>query len=189
MKLLIYGAGDFSSTVVALARCCGHDVVGLVDDTGRNELALGNFDQVRVSHPAADHGVALAIGYNNLPARWAAWERVQLAGYACPALIHPRAYVAEQATVSPGCFIMAGAHVDVHAKLGAACVLWPLACVNHNTSVGANTFVSPSATLCGFVELGANSFVGAGAVLVDHVNLPAGSFVKAAALVKRTHSA
>jgi len=187
MKLLIYGAGDFSSTVAALARVCGHEVVGLIDDTGRNEQALGRFEQVQLSHPARDHGVALAIGYNNLPARWAAWERVQAAGYACPPLIHPRAYVAEEAAVGAGCFVMAGAHVDVHARLGAACVLWPLACINHDTQVGANSFISPSATLCGFVQLGEHSFVGAGAVVVDRVALPSGSFVKAAALVKRTH--
>lgn len=186
MKLLIYGAGDFSTTVAALARCCGHDVVGLIDDTGRNTQALGRFEQVQASHPAGEHGVALAIGYNNLPARWAAWERVQQAGYACPALIHPRAYVADEATVGAGCFVMAGAHVDVHATLEAACVLWPLACVNHDTRIGANSFISPSATLCGFVDLGANSFIGAGAVIVDHVSLPVGTFIKAAGLVKRT---
>lgn len=189
MKLLIYGAGDFSTTVAALARQCGHEVVGLIDDTGRNASALGNFDQVRASHPATEHGIALAIGYNNLAARWAAWERVQQAGYPCPALIHPRAYVADEASLGAGCFVMAGAHVDVYANVEAACVLWPLACVNHDTRVGANSFISPSATLCGFVRLGAHSFVGAGAVLVDHVELPPGSFVKAASLVKRTHPA
>ena len=187
MKLLIYGAGDFAPTVAALARQCGHEVVGLIDDTGRNPRALGNFEQVQATHPPSGYSMALAIGYGNLPARWAAWERVQRAGYVCPALIHPRAYVADEAEIGPGCFIMAGAHVDVHAKVDAACVLWPLACVNHDTHVGCNSFISPNATLCGFVALGPHTFVGAGAVVVDHVSTPAGSFFKAAALVKQTH--
>lgn len=178
MRLLIYGAGDFAPTVIELVRACGHEAVGLVDDTRPRPEILGNLEQVTRSHPPEDYGFALAIGYRNLAGRWLAWQRARAAGYAAPILIHPRAYVADSAQVGAGSMVMAGALVDVRANVGAAVVLWPGVCVNHDTRIGANCFISPNATLCGFVRLGENSFVGAGAAVADRSQVPPASFIK-----------
>ncbi|MBT9501031.1 MAG: hypothetical protein IV092_07285 [Burkholderiaceae bacterium] len=184
MRLLMYGAGDFARTVEILARDCGHEVLGCIDDTAQNPHALGTFSAVCESHPPADCGVVMAIGYRDLGSRWKAWLRLRAAGYASPALIHPRAYVAAQAVLADGCQVMAGAVVDVRSSVGEASVLWPCANVNHDSRVGANCFVSPSATLCGFVQIGDGSFIGAGAVVVDHCVVPPHSFIKAASLTR-----
>lgn len=178
MRLLIYGSKEFATTVAELVRHCGHEAVGMVDDYNSGNGILGNLDAVSRSHPPSEFGVAIAIGYTNLPARWAAWERIRSAGYQAPALIHPRAYVADSSRVGEGAMIMAGAIVDVHVEIGDLTVLWPNTCINHDSKVGPNTFVSPSATICGFVDIGAHSFVGAGAVIVDHCRVPEMSFIK-----------
>lgn len=150
----------------------------MVDDVRSGPGVIGTLAQVARSHPPGEYGMVLAIGYSNLPGRWAAWQRVRELGYALPALIHPRAYVADSACVEEGAMIMAGAIVDVRAVIGEAAVLWPGACVNHDAAIGANAFVSPKATVCGFAEVGAHSFIGAGAAVVDHARVPEGSFVK-----------
>ena len=178
MRLLIYGSGDFAPTVIELARACGHEPVGLIDDMHQGPVILGNLEAVTRSHPPGDYGIALAIGYNNLAGRWMAWQRARAVGYEAPILIHPRAYVADSAQVGAGSMVMAGAVVDVRANVGEATVLWPSVCVNHDTSIGANCFISPNATLCGFVHLGANSFVGAGAAIADRCEVPPSSFIK-----------
>ena len=178
MRLLIYGSKDFAPTVIELVRSCGHEPVGLVDDFNQGTEILGSLNEVMYSHPQTEYGFALAIGYKNLDARWAAWMRIRSAGYIAPSLIHPRAYVADTAQIGEGTMVMAGAVVDCRVKIADAAVLWPCACVNHDTKIGANSFVSSNATLCGFVQLGENSFVGAGATIADRCVVPPSSFIK-----------
>jgi sugar O-acyltransferase (sialic acid O-acetyltransferase NeuD family) len=178
MRLLIYGSGDFAPTVIELLRACGHEPVGLVDDFSQGANIFGSLKQVTSSHPPSKYGMAMAIGYNDLKSRWLAWQRTLAAGYVLPALIHPRAYVADSAHVGNGSLVMAGAVVDVRAVIGDAAVIWPSASVSHDARVGDNCFLSPNSTLCGFVQLGANSFVGAGAAVVERTEVPAGTFVK-----------
>lgn len=170
MRLLIYGSRSFADTIADLAFDCGHEVVGKVDDGGTGASVLGRFADVVASH--ADRGVVMGIGYSDLPARWAAWQRVRGCGLATPALIHPRAYVARTAEIGPGCAVMACAIIDRRCRIGEACVVWPGACVNHDSIVGENCFISPNATLCGVVTVGAHSFVGAAAAIADHCNVP-----------------
>jgi sugar O-acyltransferase (sialic acid O-acetyltransferase NeuD family) len=178
MRLLIYGSKDFSATVVELVRHCGHEPAGMVDDFDTGPAILGSLEGVIRSHPPSDFGVAIAIGYCNLSARWAAWQRIRSAGYRAPPLIHPRAYVADTARVGDGAMVMAGAIVDVRAEISDLSVIWPGACINHDSKIGANTFVSPNATINGFVDVGPHSFVGAGAAIVDHCKVPEASYIK-----------
>lgn len=172
MQLLIYGSKEFSATVAELAENCGYHVAGLIDDFSRTEKVLGTFEQIMRTHPPSAYQIAIAIGYENLSARWQVWSRVKAAGYSAPPLVHPRAYVAKSATLGEGTMIMAAAMVDVRAAIGDLAVVWPGACINHDARVAENCFVSPNATLCGYVNLGAHSFVGAGAAIVDHCTVP-----------------
>jgi len=180
MKLLIYGSKEFASTVRELARHSGFEVAGMVDDYTAGLGILGGLKAVVRTHPPSDYGIAIAIGYNNLSARWAAWQNAKAAGYKAPPLIHPRAYVADTASIGDGAMVMAGALVDVHARVGELTVLWPAACINHDSRVGENTFICPNATICGDASVGSHTFIGAGAVVVDHVTAPPNSFIKAA---------
>ena len=175
MRLLIYGGQEFAATASELARHCGHHVEGMVNDFNIGREIIGSLESVINSHPPGEFGIVLAIGYKRLEARWIAFQRVKAAGYSIPALIHPRAYVADSAHVSVGCMVMAGAIIDVRTSIDEAAVIWPGACINHDCNVGPNSFVSPNATLCGHVHLGANCFVGAGAAIVDHCSVQAGT--------------
>lgn len=178
MQLLLYGSRDFARTVAELVRHCGHETAGMIDDYNAGPGIVGTLAEVAKRYPPTEYGIALAIGYNDLPARWATWQHVKDLGYPTPALIHPRAYVADTARVYEGTIIMAGALVDVRAEVGPAAVVWPGACVSHDARIGANSFISPNATVCGFAQVGAHSFIGAGAVIVDRGVVPEGSFIK-----------
>lgn len=178
MRILVYGSREFALTVSDLVRHCGHEVVGMVDDYNSGAGILGTFDEILQSHPPSKFGIAMAIGYSHIAARWSAWERVCSAGYHAPALIHPNAYVADTAQIGTGTMIMAGAIVDGRAEVDDLVVLWPGVCVNHDVKINRNTFVSPNATLCGFAQVGAHSFIGAGAAVADHCQVPEASFIK-----------
>lgn len=178
MPLLIYGSREFARTVAELAKDCGHDVAGYIDDFSRAPDILGSLEEVLTSHPPQDYQIAMAVGYADQMARWQAWKRVRSAGYSAPQLVHPRAYVAKSAAICTGAMVMAGAIVDVRSRIGEVAVVWPGACINHDSTIGENSFISPNATLCGFVELGAHSFVGAGAAIVDHCKVPESTRIK-----------
>lgn len=178
MRLLLYGSRDFARTVAELVRHCNHEVAGMIDDYHSGPGIVGTIMEAAKRFPPSEYGMALAIGYSDLPARWAAWQRIKGLGFDTYALVHPRAYVAESAHIGPGAMVMAGAIVDGHAGVGEAAVLWPGACINHDAHIGANNFVSPSATVCGFARVGAHSFIGAGAAVVDHGLVPEGSTIK-----------
>lgn len=184
MRLLIYGSKEFSTTVSDLAKHCGHEVVGMVDDFNIGANIVGNLDFAIKAFPPSEYGFAVAIGYSNIPGRRKAWERIHAAGYQAPALIHPRAYVADSAFVGEGSMVMAGAIVDVRAQLGEIVVVWPGACISHDTTVGSNTFVSPNATLCGSSVIGSDTFIGAAAAIADHCQVPASSFIKMNSIFK-----
>jgi sugar O-acyltransferase (sialic acid O-acetyltransferase NeuD family) len=186
MKLLVYGSKDFGRLVRELVVHCGHEFLGFVDDMDPTAPdAVGTYaEAVRRYPPGGNVGMAIAIGYNHLEARHAAWTRARKDGYETPALVHNSAIVALGAKVGEGSILMAGANVDVFSQLGELCVLWPGAIVSHDCQVGANCFLSPGAIVCGFVTTGRNCFLGAGSVVVDHRNLPGGAFLKAGTVHK-----
>lgn len=185
MNLLLLGSRDFSRTVFELVAQCGHLAVGRVDDFCDGPGILGTFEEIQATHPPDSFGMAMAIGYSDLTARRRAWERIRDRGYATPALVHPRAYVADSATVGEGAIIMAGAIVDSRATIGDAAVIWPGSCVNHDATVEANVFLSPSVTVCGHAVIGSDTFIGAGSVVVDHGVVPRGSFIRMMTAVTR----
>lgn len=178
MRFLIYGSKEFALTVAELIRHCGFESVGMVDDYTSGPGILGDLDHVTRAYPPSGYGFAIAIGYTNIQARWQAWKRVQALGYRTPALVHPRAYVADTAHIGAGCMVMAGGIVDVRAQIGDLVVVWPGACINHDAKIGDNSFVSPNATVCGFSSIGSHCFIGAGAAIADHCDVPDASFVK-----------
>ena len=178
-KILVYGSREFGQVVRDLAVQCGYAFAGFIDDLNRGDGILGAWKDVARSHGSSSHAVAIAVGYKHLRERRALYDRVRSGGYATPALVHPRAYVRDPASVGEGAFVMAGAVVDVGASIGAFAVVWPGATINHHSRVGENSFVSPNAAVCGYSSVGEDCFIGAGATIVDHQSVPTGSFVKA----------
>ena len=186
--VLIFGAGDFSLVVRALALACGREVVGFIDEIVESPGIFNGLETAKNAFPPEECEIVLAVGYSNLPGRWQARERILAAGYKLATLIHPTAYVYDPDKVMDGCIVMAGAVVDVNASLGEAVVVWPGVVINHDSFIGDNTFLSPNCTVCGFVQVGRHSFVGAGAVIVDHVVVPEAQFIKAGSVFSKGRS-
>ncbi|HEV8097060.1 MAG TPA: hypothetical protein VGP71_15125 [Burkholderiales bacterium] len=179
MKLLVYGSRDYAHLVRDHLELCSHEFCGFIDDGHTGAGILGPYSEVLRTHPRAVHGIAIGIGYKDLPARRSALERIEGDGWQLPPLVHPRAWVRDLSAIGAGAVIMAGACVELNASVGAACVLWSNVVVSHDARVDANTFLSPGVTVCGFARVGRDCFVGAGAVIVDRCSVPDGSFVRA----------
>ncbi|OGL46802.1 MAG: hypothetical protein A2W05_05365 [Candidatus Schekmanbacteria bacterium RBG_16_38_10] len=178
-KLLIYGSKEYARVVKDLAITCNLEFAGYIDDYSTGPEIVGDYEYVVNNFLPSSYDIVIAIGYNDLNARWSVYRKVLKDGYSVPVIIHPNAYVRDRSKIRQGSIIMAGAIVDVNVELGELCVLWPGVVVNHDSIIGPNTFLSPNCTVCGCVKISGNSFIGAGSVIVDHVIVPPESFVKA----------
>ncbi len=183
-RVAIYGSKDYAILVGRMARECGHEIIGFIDDFETSSKTLGSFLDFSKANSPSSTTIAIGIGYKNLSARAEAMLRVKEKGYELAKLIHPKSHVSDRSEIGEGSILMATAYLDETGRLGKGCVVWPGAVINHDCVIGDNVFISPGAIICGFAKIGAGSFIGAGAVIVDGVTLEANSFVKAGSLVK-----
>ncbi|EKD87280.1 MAG: acetyltransferase [uncultured bacterium] len=100
-------------------------------------------------------------------------------------VIHPTAFIADNAVIGDGCQFMAGASVGVQAQLGKECIINTNASVDHECVLGDGVGVAPGATLCGEVKVGINGWIGAGATVLPRITIGADSIVGAGAVVIR----
>ena len=91
LRLRVQGS---AATVTALAAECGVQVLGFIDDFAPAGTTAGTFESLSAQHAGGPIGILVGVGYKNLPARWALWERGRDAGWHTPTLVHPRAHVA-----------------------------------------------------------------------------------------------
>ena len=147
--LLILGAGQYGQVVRETAEAMGcFSVISFLDDN--SPLAIGKMEEYeRFTQEYANAFVAM--GNPQLRKQWL--DRLELAGYDLPVLIHPKAYVSSTAVlgkatiVEPMAVVNTGAVVETGGLLCAGCV------VNHNAHVmsvcqiDCNAVVASNATV------------------------------------------
>ena len=148
-NLLILGAGQYGCVVRETAEAMGcFEKIAFLDDN--SPLAMGKL--AAYEGFAREYGCAfVAMGNPALRIQWL--EKLELAGYELPVLIHPRAYVSPSAIlgkaviVEPMAVVNAQAVVETGGLLCAGCV------VNHNAHVmpvcqiDCNAVVAANATV------------------------------------------
>jgi UDP-3-O-[3-hydroxymyristoyl] glucosamine N-acyltransferase len=132
--MLIYGVSDDAKGILDLARAAGVSVDGFMGGAGD----LKEFAGLRVL--GEEEGLNRAPGQitlavTNPESRRVLSERFTALGWRLPALVHPRAIVAESARLAEGAVILAGAVVQPGATIGSGSI------------VGANAVVDSDATL------------------------------------------
>ena len=186
--LYIYGAGGHGRVILDLATTLGLcERMAFLDE---EEAMCGReLDGVRVlgrlselPPPGPEIAVAVAVGLDNAR-RLSLHERLSGEGYALPALVHPRAWVAESASIGPGTVIMANAAVGVGATIGAACIVNTSASVDHDCVLEDGVHAAPGATLCGGVHVGRLSLVGSGASVIQGISIGEACVIGAGAAV------
>ncbi|MFJ6138961.1 hypothetical protein [Kitasatospora sp. NPDC092286] len=100
-------------------------------------------------------------------------------------LLHPRALIAPEAELGPGCLAMGGAYVSSSVRLGAHSQVHYNATVGHDSVLGERVTVCPGGNVSGAVLLDDGATVGGNAVVLQGRKVGAGAFVGAAAVVTR----
>lgn len=130
-------------------------------------------------------GFAVAIGGTLGRERLAVAQRLTLRGLKPITAVHPRAWVADSATLGAGCQILGMAAVSEEVTLGRQCIVNTSASVDHECLLGDGVHIMPGATLAGCVEVGDFATIGSNATVLPRLRIGAGAIVGAGAVVTR----
>ena len=171
--ILVYGGGGHGKTLVDLLRTLGaYRIVGIVDDglpAGQGIMGVEVLGGAEVLPDLHARGVRLAVnavgGIGNIAVRIQVFRKLAQAGFTCPAIIHPRAWVEPSATLAAGVQVFAHAYVGSQAQVGYGAIINTAAIVSHDCVIGDYANLSPGAILAGEVQVGAAALVGMGATV------------------------
>lgn len=190
--IIIYGCGGHGKACLDLLRALGaYRPVGFIDDghpAGEQIMGLpvlGSAEKLPELHA---QGVRLAVnavgGIGNVAVRSQVFGKLAAAGFACPAVVHPRAFVEPSATLSPGVQVFPQAYVGSEARVGFGSIVNTGAIISHDCDLGALVNISPGAILAGEVTCGEQVLVGMGATLNLQVTVGARARIGNGATVK-----
>jgi sugar O-acyltransferase (sialic acid O-acetyltransferase NeuD family) len=193
-NLLILGAGGHAQVLAETALISGaFSGVAFLDDQSSHPAGTSGSPNGPVLGPL---GLALeaatqqrfsaaCVGIGNAGTRLHWLEQLKRAGYALPAVIHPRAWVSPSAAIGPGSVVFAHAAVQAQAQVGAGVILNTGCTVDHNSALADGVHICPGAHLAGEVKVGARSWIGIGAAVIQQVRIGSAVTVGAGAAVVR----
>jgi len=190
--IVVYGGGGHGKALIDLLRSLGtYRIVGIIDDgipRGQSVLGLEVLGGAEALADLHAQGVRLAVnavgGIGDIRVRIRVFQRLAEAGFACPALAHPTAWIEPSASLSPGVQVLPHAYVGSEARLGFGTMINTGAIVSHDCVLGDYTIVSPGAILAGGVKVEQAVLIGMGATINLEVHIGAGARIGNGATVK-----
>ena len=164
-KLLIIGAGSFSTEVEEMAMLSGYNEIAYLDDCA--ELAVSHpvigtmqdIGRYRTQYSSA----IVALGSNK--DRMYYHQILESFNYSIPVLVHPSAYVSPDAQLAPGCIVRALCVVGRYAKIGKASILNIGAKVDHHCVIGEGCHLQIQAVIRASKAVAPLTWVDAGCVI------------------------
>ena len=191
--LILWGATGQAHVIYEFADRVGYEVVALFDNNPEAVSPWPNvplyhgqagFETWRDQHPG-DCAFAVAIGGHHGAVRLSIHQQLLAAGLSPATLIHPTAYVARDATLGPGCQVLAQATVCAGTTLGKQCIINTAASIDHESILEDGVHLAPGARLAGCVHIGQHTMVGLGSVVLPRVRIGSGVIIGASTVVPR----
>ena len=171
--IIVYGCGGHGKACLEMLKSLGtYRVVGFFDDgvPAGSEIigvpVLGGSEQLA---ELRGRGIGLAInavgGIGNLAIRVKVFRKLAEAGFVCPAVVHPTAFVEPSAVLSLGVQIFPHAYIGSEAQIGFGSIVNTGAIVSHDCILGSYVNISPGAILAGEVKVDDCVLIGMGATI------------------------
>jgi len=191
--MIVYGAGGHGKALIELIRALdNYPIAGIIDESipagstimGVQVLGGGSHLGQLISR-----GVHLAVnavgGIGNIQSRIKVFDLLSEAGFSCPAVVHPTAFVEQSATLSEGVQVMPHAYVGSEAQIGFGVIINTGAIVSHDCSLGDYANLSPGAILAGEVSVGTATLIGMGVTVNLRVKVGARARVGNGSTIKQ----
>jgi sugar O-acyltransferase (sialic acid O-acetyltransferase NeuD family) len=193
-KIIFWGAAVQAIVLEEFLDSLDYELVALFDN---NEKVISPFSLVPLYYKEAgfpewlknnsvkDTSYSIAIGGTSGKDRVELHNMLSTKGLRPISLVHPRAFVANNAKLSEGCQVLANAAVCARTILGVATIVNTSANIGYGCVLGNGVHIAPGVSMAGCVEIGDFSFVGCGAVVLPRVKIGCGSIVGAGAVVTK----
>ncbi len=190
--LLLFGGGGHGKTLIELVRAAAtYHWVGVIDDGLTPGSDVLGVPVLGGAHALADvfaRGVRLAVngvgGINHPEVRLRVFEQLAQAGFNCPAVAHPTAWIDSSARLEGGVQVLAQSYVSASARIGYGSVLNAGVIVSHDCQIGHCVNLSPGALLAGGVRVEDFAQIGMGATVNLNLTIGRGARVGNGATVK-----
>jgi sugar O-acyltransferase (sialic acid O-acetyltransferase NeuD family) len=146
-----------------------YPIAGIVDDglpAGSHIMGVPVLGGSNILGRLIEQGVHLAAnavgGIGNITSRIKVFERLTEAGFSCPTLVHPTAFIEPGALLAEGVQVMPHAYVGSETQVGFGAIVNTGAIVSHDCKLGDYANLSPGAILAGEVTVGSATLVGMG---------------------------
>lgn len=191
-SIIVYGGGGHGKSVLDLLKSMGtYYIVGIIDDKlrpGSNLLGIpvvGDRTKLPELHQQGIRQAVNAVGgIGNVTTRIEVFNQLHSAGFTCPAIVHPKAYIEPSARLEAGTQVFPFAYVGSDAVIGYGSIVNTGAIVSHDCQLSAYVNLSPGATLAGGVEVGEKALVGMSATINLLTKIGAGARIGNGATVK-----
>ncbi len=193
-RVLLWGGTGQAKVVRPILQGQGARVVAVIDDTPdlpspfpdvpifRGKAGLRAFLD---EQPAAGLGFVVAIGNPHGRIRLRLHDFLVEQGLTPVTVVHPTAWIEDNAEIGAGCQFMAGSLVLAEAKVGRQCIINTKASVDHEDVLEDGVEIGPGATLCGLVRCATNAWVCTGATVLPRIRIGADAVVGGGALVRQ----
>jgi acetyltransferase EpsM len=190
--IVIYGGGGHAKSLIELIRAEGkYHIIGILDDAlliGSLVLDLtvlgGGGMLGELKKKSISQAVNAVGGIGNITPRLQVYEKLKLAGFSIPNVIHPRAYIEPTAKIGNGGQFFYNAYIGSEVKVGFGCIVNTSAVVSHDCVLEDFVNISPGALLAGGVIVKERALIGMGVTVNLGVMIGAGSRVGNSAVVK-----
>ncbi len=190
--VLIYGAGGHGKSVLEFLKVLGtYHIVGFVDDgipEGENLWDVPVLGDQSVLPNLFEQGVRMAVnavgGIGNVQIREKVFNILLKAGFSCPMMIHPTAFVEASAEISAGAQVFPFAYVGSDVEVGFGSIINTGAIVSHECNLGKIVNISPNAILAGGVTVGDGALIGMGVTVNLSVKIGEGARIGNGSTVK-----
>ncbi len=177
--ILVFGGGGHGKTLIELVQSLGcYRVVGVVDDVlapGEQIVGVPVLGGPDLLPELYHRGVRLAVnavgGIGNPDVRVRIFEQLAAAGFVCPAVVHPAAYVEPSAALEAGVQVLAQAYVGSDSHIGFGTVVNAGVTISHDCHIGRVVNLSPGALLAGNVTIEDYAQIGMGATINLHLSV------------------
>jgi sugar O-acyltransferase (sialic acid O-acetyltransferase NeuD family) len=193
MSVLLWGGTGQAKVLRPILAAQGYSVAAVYD---RDASVASPFPDVPLLSPLS--ALDLWLGRNRAVRRFAVAiggdkgaDRLEIAdlliarGLAPLTVVHPRAWVAETASLGDGCQVMAMAAISEETRLGRQCIVNTSASVDHECILEDGVHIMPGATLAGCVRVGRCATIGSNATVLPRIVIGTGAVIGAGAVVTR----
>lgn len=190
-KLIIYGVGDFASTLTNyISSESAFEVVAYsVDDEyldGKKHFdgkPLYGLSEIVRKYSYSEHSIMLAIGYSSMRARVSMFENAMKTGLKIENFISKNSIVHPSVKYGVGNIILPGSIVEPCVSIGDNNIIWSSVNISHDSKIGCHNFIATQSLIGGFSKVGDSCFLGFKSTISQNVSLGDETLLGACSLV------